>query len=140
MSLQFMPELSSNDRLRLLQENAAKTTDGIYQKPLTPEQLDANREKLSDNLIQLSQWEDELSAIKDEYKTKMKPSKEENALLLGEIKTKQKSIVGVLYHVPNFEEKMMEVYDEEGELIESRRLRPDEQQGRLFIAGKTANG
>ena len=66
----------------------------------------------------------------------MKPLKEANRVRLSEIKTKQTTVEGTLYHIPNYDESMMETFDENGELVSSRRLRPEEKQGTVFSLQK----
>jgi hypothetical protein len=136
---QFMPEVTSKERLMILQENASKIEVTTYQKSLSADELAARREDLADNCIKLNQFEDELKEIKDDFKLKMDPLKTSNKTLLTEIKTKQSTVDGTLFHMANHEDGMMETYDNEGFLISSRRLRPEEKQGTIFSLGKTAN-
>lgn len=135
---QFMPESTPKERLMVLQENAAKVEQTTYQKTLSADELAARREDLADDCIKLNQFEDELKEIKDGFKDKMDPLKAANKLRLTEIKTKQSSVDGTLYHMANHEDQMMETYDHDGYLIGSRRLRPEEKQGNIFSLGKTA--
>jgi len=136
---QFMPDLSVKERLMVMQENAAKVEQTSYQKTLSPDELAARREDLADNCIKLNQFEDELKEVKDDFKVKMDPLKQTNKTLLTEIKTKQSTVDGTLFHMANHEDGMMETYDNDGVLISSRRLRPEEKQGSIFSLGKTAN-
>lgn len=136
---QFMPELTAKERLMIMQENSAKVEKTTYQKPLSAEDLAARREDHADNCILLSYIEDEFKEVKDEFKDKMDPLKTKNKTLLTEIKTKQSTVDGTLYHLANHDEGMMETYDSEGFLVESRRLRPEEKQGNIFSLPKAAN-
>lgn len=135
---QFMPNITSKERLMLLQENATKVEQTTYQKVLSPDELAARREDLADDCIKLNQFEDELKEIKDDFKDKMDPLKLANKKRLTEIKTKQSQTDGTLYHIADYESNMMETYDSEGMPVGSRRLRPDEKQGTIFSIGKTA--
>ncbi|MFT3679468.1 MAG: hypothetical protein QM791_04295 [Ferruginibacter sp.] len=135
----YMPELAEHkERIACMQEAAAKVEETKYQKPLSEDELAARRESLADDCIKLNQLEDELKEVKDEYKDKMDPLKLANKKRLEEIKTKQTTVDGVLYHIPDFEESMMETYDGEGELVSSRRLRPEEKQGNVFQMAKVS--
>ncbi len=136
---QFMPDANQKDRLMVLQESAHKVEQTTYQKNLSVDDLSARREDLADNCIKLNQLEDELADIKAGFKDKTDPLKIKNKTLLTEIKTKQSTVDGTLYHVSNMEDGMMETYDNEGFLIGSRRLRPEEKQGTIFSLGKTVN-
>lgn len=133
---QFMPEATAKDRLMILQESAAKIEQTTYQKTLSADELAARREDLADDCIKLNQFEDELKEVKDDFKTKMDPLKAANKIRLTEIKTKQTSVDGTLFHIANYDEGMMETYDNEGFLISSRRLRPEEKQGTIFSMAK----
>lgn len=133
---QFMPEATAKDRLMILQESAAKIEQTTYQKTLSADELAARREDLADDCIKLNQFEDELKEVKDDFKTKMDPLKAANKIRLTEIKTKQTSVDGTLFHLANYDEGMMETYDNEGFLISSRRLRPEEKQGTIFSMAK----
>jgi hypothetical protein len=136
---QFMPELTAKERLMILQENASKVEQTTYQKSLSAEELAGRREDLADNCIKLNSFEDELKEVKDDFKLKMDPLKNQNKTLLTEIKTKQTTVDGTLFHLSNMEDGMMETYDNEGYLIGSRRLRPEEKQGTIFSLPKAVN-
>lgn len=130
----FMPDVSPQERVRLLRENCDSQETTTYLRDLSQEELDNKRETLVDNLIKASNLEDELNEIKDGYKTKMKPLKDANKILQQEVKTRKEQVSGNLYHMANHEDGMMETYDENGDLVSTRRLRPEEKQARLFVA------
>lgn len=136
---QFMPDATTKERLMVLQENAAKVEQTTYQKQLTPDELAARHEDLADNCIKLSSIDDEKKEVMAEFKLRTDPLSASNKTLLTEIKTKQCTVDGTLYHLANHEEGWMETYDHEGMLIATRRLRPEEKQGTIFSLGKTAN-
>lgn len=133
-----MPDITQKERLMIMQENAAKIEQTTYQKSLSIDELAARREDLADDCIKLNQFEDELKIVKDDFKDKMEPLRMANKLRLTEIKTKQSTVDGTLFHMANHEEGMMEIYDNDGYLISSRRLRPEEKQANIFSLGKTA--
>ncbi|GAA4328308.1 hypothetical protein GCM10023184_18120 [Flaviaesturariibacter amylovorans] len=123
-----------------MQQNADSIEVTEYLKPLSPEELDLKRETLTDNAIKLSEMEDKKKEVMAEFKRDMDPLAQANKALLTEIKTRQAKVFGQLYHMANHEEGMMETYDENGELVGSRRLRPNERRQVLFTIPKTANG
>lgn len=134
---QYLPELSDQkERVMCMQESAAKVEQTTYQKVLSPDELAARREDLADDCIRLNSLEDELKNIKDVYKDKMDPLKAANKIRLTEIKTKQSTTDGILYHIPDHISGMMETFDVEGMLVSSRRLRPEEKQGNVFQLNK----
>ncbi|HYE53699.1 MAG TPA: hypothetical protein VD996_02610 [Chitinophagaceae bacterium] len=135
----FMPELDPDLRLQALKDNCDSKEETEYYKDLTQADLDIKMEALSRNLIFLSEREDELQAIKDEFKMRMAGPKQENKELLQQIKTRKEKVIGTLYHLANLDEGIMETYDERGEFVSSRRLRPGERQSKLFPLRKAAN-
>jgi hypothetical protein len=134
----FMPEIPVDQRLLLMQQNADRIEETTYYKPLTQEELDLRREQLTDNAIKLSEYEDEKKDIMAGFKTKMDPLVKVNKLLMTEVKTRQCEVEGNLYHMANHEDSMMETYDANGEMISSRRLRPEEKQKNIFSTLKKA--
>jgi hypothetical protein len=135
----FMPEIAPSERRLLLEQNADNIEETTYLKPLTPDEMDIRREELTENAIKLSELEDEKKEIVKRYKDQMDPLISLNKLLLSDLKTKQAKVQGTLYHMANHEESMMETYDESGECISTRRLRPDEKQGKIFPLPKASN-
>lgn len=132
MSKQFMPEYTQEQRFQMLKDNCEKSEETTYARDLTTEELDVKREQLAQNLIDIDIQEDELDKIKAEYKGKINPLKADVKILIGCVRSRKEDVKGVLFHMANHEEGMMEVYDESGELISSRRLRPDEKQLKAF--------
>lgn len=140
MSEIFMPDATPIERLQALKNHADKIEENAsYERDLTDEELDAKRETFVDNSISVSKLEDELNAYKKTYKGKIEPLKIVNKGLQFEIKMKRAMEKGTLFHLANQESGYMETYNEKGELIGKRRLRPDERQTRLYIPPKAAN-
>ena len=132
----FMEGSSNKERTMLLQENAAKTEVGTYQIELSAEGLALRREELAENWIKFNGMQDKLKEVKENFKLKMKPLMLTNQVLLTEIKTKQTTLDGTLYHLADHEQGIMEVWDADGNFIRSRKLLPDEKQGNIFQLGR----
>lgn len=129
-----MPDLSQKDRLVILQQNADRVEVTTYQKPLTDESKAEKREVLTENSIQLFDLDEEKKEAVKIFKDQIDPLKKHNKKLLLEIRTGQESVNGTLFHMANHDEGMMEVYDNDGFLVETRRLKPEEKQGNLLRA------
>lgn len=142
MSKAFHPDLPLEDRRRLLADNCDSREQTTYYKDLTPEDLDIKRESFTGVAEELFKLQEKIDEIKEEYKARMKPLKEQYKDLLHQISTRKEEMQGVLYSIADHENSIMEVFDDQAEFVSSRRLRPDEKQGKLFIAGngKVANG
>lgn len=133
MKQNLFPEgMPAKDRRDNLQAMAHSIENTSYYVNLTQDELDVRREKLTDNFIKISDIKNELDQVTKKLKSEQKPLIEENAELLQNIKTKTEEKSGVLYHVDDQEAGMMNSYDEDGYLVSSRRLRPDEKQSSIF--------
>lgn len=128
----FPDGMPAKDRRDNLQAMAHSIENTSYYVNLTQDELDVRREKLTDNFIKISDIKNELDQVTKKLKSEQKPLIEENAELMQNIKTKTEEKSGVLYHVDDQEGGMMHSYDEEGYLVSSRRLRPDEKQSSIF--------
>lgn len=113
----------------ILQTNAQRITEGEYFKPLTEDEIDERRQKHTENCIQLSDLEAKKALAMEHFKGKIRPLQEVNGILLTEIKSRQIKQDGILYDIANYDDDVMETYNEHGELISYRRLRPAERQG-----------
>lgn len=129
-----MPSHEIKDNLQAMAYSIEETS---YYVPLSQEDLDVRREKLTDNFIRFSELDSEMRATAKDFKAKQKPLQEENQELMQCIKMKSEKKDGVLYHVDDQDEGVMNSYDELGTLISSRRLRPDEKQSSIFQISKT---
>lgn len=134
----FLPEATPENRLLILQQNADEIEETTYFKTLTPDELDVKREQLTDNCISLSQFEDIKKDFLSDMKIKTDPLIKANKYLLIEIKNRHAEVKGRVFHMANYEAGYMESFNEAGELIASRRLRPDEKQPTIFNIQKQA--
>lgn len=116
------------ERLRLLNQNCDSKETTPYIRNLTQDELDFKRETHVDNCIELDRLNDELKVVKAEFKEKMEPVAVENKKLLRQIKTRQEELTGTIFNFVDFEEGMMNTYDENGDFVGSRRLKPEEKQ------------
>ena len=134
----FMPELSREERLRVLKDNHNSEVTTYY-KQLTQEEMDVRREKLAENSIEHFELSEQLKEVKADFKEKMEPLIRDNHNLMKEIKTGQAEVEGEIFFVPDHDASMMETYNADGELISSRRLRPEEKQQRISFLKPAAN-
>lgn len=105
-----------------------------YTKNYTPEELLDMKEELSVVTINLSELSEEKKQVVAEIKEKMKPIQAKQDELLTGIKYKSRLVKERVYLIPDFERRMMDYVNEEGEVVSSRRLTKDENQFRLPLA------
>lgn len=92
-------------------------------------ELNLLKDDLVDKMTEFKRVDDEFSVIKEDYKDRLKFAKAEQDTVFKQIREGRKSSEEVLLYVPNFDDGNMEIYREcNGELYETRKLRPDERQ------------
>lgn len=133
MNQKMFPEATAENRAQLLQDNATSiVNDYTVTHKFTKDELAEMREEHSDVSIKLSEQQDELDAVKVDFKTKMAPAVKRVKQLLTDIKNKYTSRKETVYLFADQKEGMMSVYDIEGELVDYRRLLPEERQSNIF--------
>lgn len=138
MSENFMPGATPEERVRALEEHADSIKDGIYFKKLEQEELDELHELYVEKDMKLDDMKEQKKAYLAELKLEQEPIKNEIKDLRKMIRTGQREIVGKIYNIPDYPNKLMVQYNEFGEFLGSRRLRPEERQQNVFQIGKTA--
>jgi hypothetical protein len=133
----FMPNETPTERLRLLQQNADQVEETKYYRDLTQSELDQKREAFLQNAEKVALAKKDLDAAKAVFKGIAEKPMNDNELLLEEVSTRKALVKGTLFHMANYDEGMMESFDELGDLVQTRRLTPEEKggQSRLFVAG-----
>lgn len=134
----YMPELADQkDRLQAMTEGAESIRTEEYWADLSPEELDFKNEQFAINATELNKIELKKKEAMDGFKLQMKPLEIVYGTLLEEITMKKEKRTGRLYDIIDTETSMMVTYDDNGDMIASRRLTPEEKKGqsRLFIPG-----
>lgn len=137
----FMPELADqHDRLQCMIEQAEQVRTEEYWADLSQDELDLKNEQFAKNATELNKIEMKKKEAMDEFKLLMKPLELVYDNLLEEITMKKERRTGKLYDIADRDTSMMVTYDENGDMIASRRLTPEEKKGqsRLFIPNTAA--
>lgn len=129
--------LNPTELKEFLHSNATSIEEGTYFKNFNEQERQVTQGEFSDLSLNLLRKERELEEIKAKFKAEIKPMKQERDELLSQISHNGEHLEGKLYLFDNQETGMMESYNEMGELISTRRLKPEERQLRLQI-NKTA--
>jgi flagellar motility protein MotE (MotC chaperone) len=105
----------------------------IIRKELSKDEMDDIRTSITNNLQKLHEYQEELDEVKAEYKAKMKPLEKQNGKLLVDIKNGfiDESIEVSL--VPDYDNRIVEFYNEEGVKVGERRMMMSELQGTLNL-------
>jgi hypothetical protein len=125
----FTRDMNPQDIKETLQHNAEKVTEGEYYRTLTDEEIEARRHRHTETCIKVKDLESKKKLAVEHFKGKIKPLMEDNAIVLEQIKTRQVKAEGILYEVANYDDSVMETYNQDGEFISYRKLRADERNG-----------
>lgn len=135
----FTPDMPQAEREMILAQHAFKIENTDYYLPLTPEELTDKKDIFFTNASEINKLEEKLKLVTSDLREQLKGIKGINGSLLSEIRTGQKLVTGKLYQVANYDTSMMETFTASGEMLSSRRLRPEEKQGNVFsIQGQKA--
>lgn len=130
MEKKLLAGATPKDRIETLENSADKVENFSYTKPFTPEQITVFKDELSTKMIELSAIEDDFKDIKEQFKAKMKPLKDETKDLITSIKNKAEFITEKCFMF--IEGNEVGYYNSEGDLVYSRPLLPGEKQKTVF--------
>lgn len=139
MEKQKFQEYPPEERLRMLDDNCDNVVENYqFTKYLTPEEMDTYRENFADSCIAIYGIEQEVKDFAELKKAEMKPLKEIVSSLREAIKRKAVDTIGTAFMYPDYKTNEMGYYDSLGDLISTRRLRPEEKQLNIHSMRKTS--
>lgn len=115
-----------------------KTETMVFQKPLGDEERTALKEDYVQGAVKFGKLKDDFDKMKEQFKSKMKPVEQLQKEQLTVLKTGSKQVEELVYFLDDQENKLMHVYDGEGNLILTRQLLAEERQ--MHINSKVVNG
>jgi len=138
----FMPDVSEQERIQVLQDTADKVRQESYDAPLSDDEIENRKSDFFKNALEIEDLEDAKKEAATEFSDQIKEVKVKNREIRNEIKSGAAKKEGILYDIANYESGYMETFDKSGDLIEKRRLTPVEKKGqsRLFIPDNLKTG
>jgi hypothetical protein len=133
MDIFKLKELTPESRRELFVSEAFGTEELSFMKPLEDSELNALKDELAQTAIKRNMLEDEMAAMVEDYKARIKPLKEKFSETLEAIKNKSVETLGTVYLLQDFDNQMMHYVAEDGTVINSRRMKPDERQTQFRI-------
>lgn len=103
----------------------------IIRHEFSKDEMADMKDQVSTNFIRLSDLEDELQEIKDDFKSRMDPLKKDNKHLLMNIRLGFTDKEMEVLLIPDYDNRIMELYDEQGTKLGERKMLMSEYQGRL---------
>lgn len=126
MDIYHLKDLSPAERLSILEGDNAGIEEGNYVKPLDNEETSILQNEMVAVMIKRSMLETEFDQVKKDYKDRIEPLKELIAESLDNLKTRTKQVAGKLYKMIDYDNKAVHFIDVEGNVVNSRMLKPEE--------------
>lgn len=128
--------MSDKDRAAYLNNYADRIVTDVYTKPLSEEEIEAERASISDAALEITNIDEERKKKVAEFKQLKKPHQEALKEAVKNVNRGQKRIEAELYMIADHEEGMMYIFDEEGDQINKRKLQPNERQKTIHSINK----
>lgn len=112
---------------------ATKKQLEVIRHTFSEEEINTMNGEINSNLRKHYAFEAELQKIKDEYKAKMKPLEKRNILLLAQTHAGFVDRDQDVYLIPDYDNRIMELYDENGIKVGDRKMLMQEMQGHLDL-------
>jgi hypothetical protein len=119
-------------RRSFLNDNADSVEKKGYMRKFTEDDIVDFKNNLSETDIQINDIEEEKKEVVNVFKLKLKPLQNQRQKLLKDLKHKAEFVTEECYKFIDTETRMVEYYNVEGEMIETRPANADELQRNLF--------
>lgn len=124
-------------RKQFLKDNCDSIENKGYMKKFKPEELTEMKEVLSELSIQINDINIEKKSANEVFKIQLKPLHLEREELRQNLKQKAKFENEPCFKFIDHENKTVEFYNSEGDMIDCRPINADEMQGTIFQIGRT---
>ena len=121
-----------DQRGQILKDSCDQIEEKDYTRRFSSAELVQKRKELADSAIQISNLENELSEIKEQYKQKMKPIQDSFSKVRDEIKAGGEYVKTECYKFIDNKEGKAAWYNPQGYKIEERDCTPEEKQRTIF--------
>lgn len=131
-AVHFRPDLNVKQREQELKKLCVTEKEENFFRTLTDSDVDKEKHLYAEKGGELKEKKAEAKASADTFKTSMQAIEKDMDERLERIQTRKRKVYDKLYGLPNYQSGLMEFYDRFGEMIDSRKLTPDETTGHLF--------
>jgi len=137
-----LASMSELERRNWLDDNASKIEENqTYHRTMTNEEIIVSKEIFAEHAIVLNAKTEEFKEIKSEFTKEAGKIQDQMKAELNKFKTGKEELKGNLYFMDDQNNSLMYVYDQTGQQIECRPLRPNEKQKTIFtLKTGTDNG
>lgn len=131
-AVHFRPDLNVNQREQELKKLCITEKEENFFRTLTDSDVDKEKHLYAEKGGELKEKKAEAKASAESFKTAVQAIEKDMDERLERIQTRKRKVYDKLYGLANYGTGLMEYYDRFGELIDSRKLTPDEATGHLF--------
>lgn len=121
-------KMTAQQRMDYLQTHSDKIEEGEYFISYGEEEMAQVQADLANAAMTLASKSAAFELAKAEHKRTIAPFKKDYETALSNLRHQGETTTGKLYLFADHDNKVMNFYDVHGDLIKSRRLRPDERQ------------
>lgn len=119
--------------MQVTDKNALLNLSTIKQKEIirhefSKDEMAEMKDQISTNLIKVNDLKEELDEVKEVYKAKINPMEKENKRLLLDIRLGFRDQEMEVHLVPDYDNRIMELYNDEGNKVGERRMLMSEYQ------------
>jgi hypothetical protein len=125
-------EYEGKARIDFLRDNCDAVEDLGYTKQLPSEEIEALKDRLVENNIQLRDVRADKKAANKEFNDQIKQLEESNDEVTGKLKAKSEFVTEACFKFVDTETREVGYYNREGLLVYCRPGRPEEMQKSMF--------
>lgn len=125
------------ERRQLLEDNADEILEMNFTRKFSGTEKNIRRARNSEIDLELEELDEKLKKYKDEIKLKRDPLVEEKKRILAEIKADGEFIKGKVHKMIDRDNREVGFYDEEGNLVEQRKMTKEDRQVSMKFASRT---
>lgn len=125
-------EYEGKARIDFLRDNCDAVEDLGYTKQLPNEEIEALKDRLVENSIQLRDVRADKKAANKEFNDQIKQLEESNDEVTGKLKAKSEFVTEACFKFVDTETREVGYYNREGLLVYCRPGRPEEMQKSMF--------
>lgn len=125
-------EYEGKARIDFLRDNCDAVEDLGYTKQLPNEEIEALKDRLVENNIQLRDVRADKKAANKEFNDQIKQLEESNDEVTGKLKAKSEFVTEACFKFVDTETRKVGYYNREGLLVYCRPGRPEEMQKSMF--------
>lgn len=130
-------EYNGKDRVSFLRDNCDAVEDLGYTKSLPNDEIEALKDRLVENNIQLRDVRADKKAANKEFNDQIKQLEESNDEVTGKLKAKSEFVTEPCFKFVDEDARYVGYYNNEGLLVYSRPARPEELNKNIFRMSRT---